>query len=179
MSMKGGSDRYGAMAVSVHWLSAVLIFALVVSGFRAAGAVDPAVKAQLLRIHVPVATAVLLLTLLRVVWWLAVDRRPDPVAGSPRWQERSAKAVHALFYVVIIGMIASGIGMMVISGAGPIIFGQGGALPDFSNVAPRLPHGIGARLFVALIVLHVGAALYHHFVLRDGLIWRMWFGKSL
>ena len=177
MSMKSGSDRYGTMAVSVHWLSAALILVLIASGFRAAGTVDPAVKAQLLRIHVPVAIAVLLLTLLRVVWWLAIDRRPDPVVGPPLWQERSARVVHLLFYVVILGMIASGIGMMVLSGAGSIIFGQGGVLPDFWKFAPRVPHGIGARLLFALLVLHVGAALYHHVVLRDGLLWRMWFGK--
>ena len=175
--MKSGSDRYGTMAVSVHWLSAALILVLIASGFRAAGTVDPAVKAQLLRIHVPVAIAVLLLTLLRVVWWLAIDSRPDPVVGSPLWQERSARAVHLLFYVVILGMIASGIGIMVLSGAGSIIFGQGGVLPDFWKFAPRVPHGIGARLLVALLALHVGAALYHHFVLRDGLLWRIWFGK--
>lgn len=175
--MKSESDRYGAMAVLVHWLSAALILVLIASGFRAGGTVDPAVKAQLLRIHISVAIAVLLLTLLRVVWWLAIDRRPDPVVGSPLWQERSARAVHLLFYVVILGMIASGIGMMVLSGAGSIIFGQGGVLPDFREFAPRVPHGIGARMLVALLVLHIGAALYHHFVLRDGLLRRMWFGK--
>ncbi len=85
--------------------------------------------------------------------------------------------MHLLFYVVILGMIASGIGIMVLSGAGSIIFGQGGVLPDFWKFAPRVPHGIGARLLFALLVLHVGAALYHHVVLRDGLLWRMWFGK--
>lgn len=177
MLMKSEADRYGAMAVSVHWLSAVLILVLIASGFRAAGAVDPAVKTQLLRIHVSIAIAVLFLTLLRIVWWLAIDRRPDPVTGSPVWQERSARAVHLLFYVVILGMIASGIGMMVLSGAGSIIFGQGGVLPDFPRYTPRVPHGIGARLLVALLVLHLGAALYHHFFLRDGLLGRMWFGK--
>ncbi|MBM3529390.1 MAG: hypothetical protein FJX62_14970 [Alphaproteobacteria bacterium] len=33
------------------------------------------------------------------------------------------------------------------------------------------------RVLVALLALHVGAALYHHFVRRDGLLRRMWFGK--
>ena len=177
MSMMSRTDRYGAMAVSIHWLSAVLILVLIATGFRAADTIDPAAKAQLLRIHVPIAVAMLFLTLLRIVWWLAIDLKPHPVAGSPLWQERSAKAVHLLFYVVILGMIASGIGMMVLSGAGSIIFGQGGVLPDFSKFAPRVPHGIGARLLIALLVLHVGAALYHHFFRRDGLLKRMWFGK--
>ncbi|MDO9296294.1 cytochrome b [Bradyrhizobium sp.] len=50
-------------------------------------------------------------------------------------------------------------------------------MPDFSKYSPRAPHGIGARLLIALVVLHVGAALYHQFGRRDGLLRRMWFGK--
>jgi cytochrome b561 len=121
---------------------------------------------------------VLALMLLRIVWWWGFDRKPGPVAGSPHWQERTAQVVHVLFYIVILGMIASGIGMMALSGAAPLIFGGDGALlPDFSKYPPRLPHGIGARLLLGLLVLHVGAALYHHFVRHDGLLWRMWFSR--
>jgi cytochrome b561 len=86
--------------------------------------------------------------------------------------------VHFLFYVVTLGMIASGVGMMVLSGAAPVIFGgEGAPLPDFWKYPPRVPHGIGARLLVALLLLHVGAALHHHFVRRDGLLRRMRFSK--
>ena len=48
-------------------------------------------------------------------------------------------------------------------------------MPDFWNYKPRIRHGIGARLMVALFVFHAGAALYHHFVKKDGLLRRMWF----
>ena len=130
-------------------------------------------KAAILKIHIPIAVAVLALTILRIVWWWGFDRKPKPVAGAPHRQERSARAVHVLFYIVI----ASGIGMIALSGAGPVIFGGEGALPDFWKHPPRVPHGIGARLLPALLVLHVGAALYHHFVRRDGLLRRMWFSR--
>ncbi len=178
MGLKSTIDRYGSMAVSLHWLSAILVLVLIVLGFRAADTVDPVAKATFLRLHLPIGIAVLVLTALRIVWWWRFDRKPDPIAGSPHWQERAARAVHILFYVVLLGMIASGIGMMVLSGAGPVIFGgQGAALPDFSKYSPRAPHGIGAWLLIALVVLHVGAALYHQFGRRDGLLRRMWFGK--
>lgn len=86
--------------------------------------------------------------------------------------------MHILFYIVILGMIASGAGMMALSGAAPLIFGGGApSLPDFWKYPPRLPHAIGARLLLAVLALHAGAALYHHFVRRDGLIWRMWFAS--
>ena len=176
MALKSTSDRYGAMAISIHWATAVLIAILIVSGFRAANVMDPAVKAAILRVHIPIAVAVLALTILRIAWWLWFDRKPEPVAGSPRWQELSARAVHLLFYVVILAMIASGIGMLALSGAAPIIFGGDSALlPDFSKYPPRLAHGAMARLLIALLALHACAALYHHFVRRDGLLWRTWF----
>jgi cytochrome b561 len=84
--------------------------------------------------------------------------------------------VHIFFYVVILGMIVSGIGMVPLSGAGPVIFGGEGSLPDFWKYPPRIPHGIGARLLLALLVLHTGAALYHQFVRRDS-FGRMWFSR--
>jgi len=103
----------------------------------------------------------------------------ESLTQLPDRQERAARVVHVLFYLVILGMIASGAGMMVLSGAAPLIFdGESAQLPDFWKYLPRLPHAIGARLLLALIVLHVGAALYHHFIRRDGLLWRMWFSIS-
>ncbi len=176
IALKNSSDQYGTVAVLIHWVSAVLILILIVSGFRAAGAMDPAAKAAILCVHVPIAVGVLALTVLRIVWWWGIDRKPDPVAGVPRWQQRTARVVLVVFYVVILGTIASGIGMIALSGATPLIFGgESALLPDFWKYPPRLPHAIGARFLLALLVLHVGAALYHHFVRRDGLLWRMWF----
>jgi cytochrome b561 len=60
-----------------------------------------------------------------------------------------------------------------------IVFGASGApLPESFFVFPtRVIHGVIAKTLVALIVVHATAALYHHFILRDGLIRRMWFGR--
>ena len=178
MALKSTADRYGAVAISIHWVSVVLILVLIASGLRAAGTSEAAAKAAILRLHIPIAIAVLTVTVFRIIWWLGFDRKPSPVPGSPRWQERSAQVVHILFYIVILGMIVTGVGMMELSGAAPLIFGgDTRSLPDFWRYPPRLPHAIGARLLLALLALHMGAALYHHFVRRDGLIWRMWFAR--
>jgi cytochrome b561 len=84
--------------------------------------------------------------------------------------------VHILFYVVIFSMAASGIGLMILSDAGAVLFrGADAILPNFYDYLPRVPHGIGARGMVALLALHIGAALYHHFIKKDGLIGRIGF----
>jgi len=176
MTKRSSESHYGAVAVTIHWMSALLIVALLGSGFRASQTIDPVAKADILRFHAPMGIAILLLTIGRIVWWWRFDTKPAAVGDDPRWQKLSAKSVHVLFYVIIIGMTASGIGMFALSGAGPIIFGGGeGVLPDLNQYAPRTPHGLGARAMVGLLVLHAGAALYHHFVKRDPTLRRMWF----
>ncbi len=178
MPARSTSDHYGSVAVTIHWLSAILILVLIGSGFRAADMQDTAAKAAILRFHVPIGLTVLLLTLARIAWWLFADKKPGSIA-MPKWQDLSARAVHLLFYIVILGMAASGIGMMVLSGAGAVLFaGAEGPLPDFWDYKPRVPHGLGARLMVAAFVLHTGAALYHHFVKKDGLLKRIWYGAN-
>jgi cytochrome b561 len=180
MAIKSTQTKYGTVAVTIHWLSALLILALLGTGFCAANTIDPVAKAQILSVHAPLGIAILILTLIRIAWWRFADHKPDPVSGSSAWQNRGARIVHVLFYVVIIGMSASGIGMFVLSGAGEIIFGGGiEPLPDFNDYSPRIPHGIGARIFVALLLAHVGAALYHHSIKRDNALRRMSFGKSV
>lgn len=176
--LKSSPDRYGAIPITIHWLTAILILVALAAGFRAGNALDPAAKAAFLRVHIPAAIVVLLLTAFRIIWWWFFDKKPLPVQGSPLWQERLARSVHIALYIVILGMIASGVGMMVLSGAGPVIFGGAGAtLPDFHQYPPRVPHGLGANLLLALLLAHIGAALYHQFIRRDGLLRRMWYRR--
>lgn len=178
MAVKSTQDRYGAVAITIHWVAAVLIVALLVSGFRVSGEADPAAKAAFLRFHAVMGIAILALTLGRIAWWWFADKKPLPVDGQPALLHRAATAVHLIFYIVIIGLAASGIGMMVLSGAGPIVFGgASGALPDFWTVLPRVPHGIGVRVLIALLILHVGGALYHQFIRGDRLLARMGVGR--
>jgi cytochrome b561 len=58
------------------------------------------------------------------------------------------------------------------------ILAGNGAMPDSLFVYPeRAMHGNLAYLMLALVALHVGAALYHQFIRKDNLLARMWFGK--
>ncbi len=176
MSYWGTAERYVRVAVAIHWTSALVVGGALISGFQAAGLADPASKTALLRVHVLFGALTLALTLARVGWWFA-DRRPEPVAGMGWLQTRAASGTHLLLYALLFVMATSGIGMMVLSGAGAVLSGAKPAalLPDFFAYAPRLPHGVGARLLLALLVLHIGAAVYHQFIRRDGLMRRMRF----
>ena len=178
MRIKSSSDRYGAVAIIIHWLTAILIIGLIIAGFRASGMTDLEAKAGLLRLHAPGGMAVLALTLGRIAWWWFADKKPDEVAGVPPMQALAARWVHRLLYVAVIGLGLSGVALLFLSGANLILFGDApGPLPDFWNFAPRYGHAVFARALVALLVLHVGAALYHQFIRKDRLFARMGIGK--
>jgi len=172
MRWKSSGDRYGAVAIMIHWLTAFAVFGLLVSGLVMAGATDPQVKKTILLVHAPVGMLVLLLTLARIVWWLAADRLPAAAPGGSRIQKTLAQTVHLAFYPVLLVLGASGVAMLVLSAAVTAMIGQG-PLPDFSSLAPRGPHGLAAWVLIGLAALHVAAALYHQFVRRDGLLNRM------
>jgi cytochrome b561 len=177
MSNERTSSRYGTFPILLHWVSAVLIAWLVVSGFRIADTSDLVAKAGMLRLHVAAGVSVAILTLIRAGWWLLIERKPAEPEGTPAMQATAARLMHGTFYVVIIGMASSGMVMMATSGAGPIVFGgSDDLLPNFKEFVGRVQHGMGARLMLGLVALHVGAALYHQYILRDQILARIGIG---
>lgn len=172
MTMKSTPARYGRIAIALHWSIAALTLAALASGF-AADAIGREAQAPL-RAHAVSGLLAGMLTLARVAWWWLADVKPDPAPNSDGMQGIMARITHVLLVIIPVGMAASGIGMLVLSGAGEqLLGGAPGLLPEFERLPPRAPHGIGARVLMALVVLHVGAALYHHLVLRDRLLERL------
>lgn len=176
MPLTSTADRYGTVAVAIHWTSALVILAALAGGLIMGNAIDPATVRTILPIHVGLGLTALLLTLVRIGWWLWGDKRPQPVAGMPKLQERAASAVHGLLYLTILLLAASGIATMLLSGAMAALL-SGAPLPDFSQVAPRAVHGLVGWVLILLLVAHVGAALWHQFIRRDHLLARMGVGR--
>jgi cytochrome b561 len=175
MSLTSTTDRYGSIAIAIHWTSAALIIGALAGGLVMANVADPALKQVILPIHATLGSLALLLTLARIGWWIWGDRRPRPLAGLPATQEWAARAVHALLYLAVLVLGASGIATLALSGAIPALL-SGAPLPDFSALPPRLVHGLTGRLLLVLLAAHIGAALYHQFIRRDRLLARMGVG---
>ncbi len=97
MTTKSTANHYGSIAVTLHWLSALLILVLVGSGFRADGLEEANTKAASLRVHVPVGVTILLLTLACIIWWFFADRKPASVP-MPSWKDCGSRVVHVLFH---------------------------------------------------------------------------------
>ena len=177
MSLKSTPNRYGRVAVAIHWSSAVAIILTWIAGFVVAEVAPPVQQAPILIAHITLGLTVFALTLLRILWWAVADKHPVAPAAQPRWQVRAAQTVHRGLYLLLILMASSGITTLLLSGALPTILG-GGPVPDFSELVPRIAHGLMSKILLALLMLHVGAALWHQLVKRDQLLARMGVGAA-
>lgn len=171
MSLKSSPQRYGRVPVAIHWLSALAVVIMLATGLTmdSLGEADPG---GILVVHVLVGATLALLTVLRVVWWLAIDRQPEAPEGMGAAHRWSARIVHLGLYLTLVVTLASGVATVVLTGAVPAIFG-GGHLPDFEAVPPFGAHAIVSRLLLVLAVGHIAAALWHQFIRRDRLLARM------
>ncbi|MDM0048185.1 cytochrome b [Variovorax sp. J22R115] len=160
-----------------HWLIAVLIFIQFAMGWLAVGWRLSPTKINLFVWHKSIGMLILALVIARLLNRLARPTPPLP-ADTPAWERAAARWSHALLYVLMIAMPLTG---WVINSAAGIPFRIFWQLPLPALIAPdkhtaevvALVHFALGIALVALLMLHIGAALRHHFVKRNNVLRRM------
>lgn len=174
-------QRYQPLLVALHWLMALMIVAALAAGgglLLANMPPDSPDKLAGLGGHMIFGMAIGVLLILRLVM-RSRSAHPPPAATGNALLDRIARWTHLGFYALIAGMVLTGLGTAFGAGLFPIVYaGAAQTLPPgLSDMPMRVAHGAIAAILVALIALHVAAALYHQIVLKDGLLRRMSFGK--
>lgn len=175
---RNGPDRYGRIARLLHWSLALLLTALFALGWWATELdyYDPWYR-TVPDLHRSLGVLALALALIRVGWAL-FDRRPAPLAVSSRWQHRAAVAAHLLLYLAMLAIPATGYLLSTADGRPVQVFG-------LFEVPALLPAASGREEWAGelhyllafgaayLVLLHLAAALKHHFIDRDGTLRKM------
>ena len=168
-------ERYSRGAIAFHWTIAALAIANLAVGFLHDPI--PALGAYM-GAHKAVGLTILVLTLARIAWRVT-HPAPPPPGDLPAWQRIASRVTHWALYALTLLLPLTG--WMMVSGSEvrrPLTwFGVfdlpylpvGKAAGDVGHQA----HVILGWLMLALVALHIAAALRHHFVLRDGVLRRM------
>lgn len=175
--IRNNTQRWGSVSIGLHWLTAILIIGLSVVGLIMTELPNSPLKLQVYALHKSFGLTVLALTLLRLAWRFAAGT-PAELPGS-RLQTLAAKAVHGLMYFLLLAMPLSG--WLFNSAAGfPLRWFNLVQLPKlFTGYNPALKdlahelYETGFYLLAALLLVHAGAALFHHYVLKDDTLKRM------
>ncbi|WP_010139323.1 cytochrome b [Oceanicola sp. S124] len=168
-------DRYGLLSRIFHWALAALI------GWQLLGMVlklilgRHPVVAVFVGQHQPLGALIFVLVVLRLVWALANARRRPP--HEPGVAGLLARAAHGTLYLLMLAVPALALlrawgGTRGLNVWGWQVFAPRETAVDWA-ASPAVAHGPLGFLLLALILLHVAAALWHRLVLRDAVLSRM------
>jgi cytochrome b561 len=177
MKLTNDATRYGLVAQVFHWAIVALIVAQFVLAKKADALPLGAAKLATLAQHKSVGITILGLAILRLTWRLLGSTPPLP-DSTPSWQRRAAHVSHFLLYglllvIPVLGWLMSSARNFPVSWFGLV------TLPDFIEPNPAAfellhdAHEFAATLLAVVALLHVAAALKHHFIDRDDVLRRM------
>lgn len=169
--------RYTATAIALHWLTALLVLVTFPLGVYMHELQLSPFKLQLLSYHKWIGVTIFLLTLWRLAW--RAGHIPPPLPETiPRWQQRVAQGLHHLLYVLLLSIPLSGWLMSSAKGV-PVVYLGLVQLPDLVGKDKALGdllqevHEVLNFGLLALVGMHVAAALKHHFIDKDTTLLRM------
>ena len=171
------STRYTTSAVALHWILAILIVANLAFGLYTVNLPLSPQKLKLFSYHKWVGVTVLLLSAGRLLWRATHAAPALPDTMKPR-ERQLAHASHALLYVLFFAAPLTG---WLFSSAAGFQTVYLGVLPipdllsrnkELADVL-RFMHRWINYTMAAVIVVHIAAALKHHFVDRDDVLVRM------
>ncbi|MBU9196530.1 cytochrome b [Burkholderia gladioli] len=171
-------DTYTRTAIALHWLIALLI----ICGFSLGWVMTDIpgftpTKLKYFSWHKWIGVTVFALAVIRVLWRATHAAAPLP-AGTSRLAKGAAHAVHGLLYLLMLAIPITGYLYSSASNI-PVVYLGLVPLPRLIDPDPVLKETLKTlHIFLnytllALVVLHVLAALKHQVVDRDGVLGRM------
>jgi cytochrome b561 len=177
------TSRYDALSRALHWVTAIVVTIAFILGPGGFGrlmrqGVDPATRSDIVW-HESLGLLVLVLTVLRLAW---VALRPAvPQFQMTGWMHMAARLMHGALWALLLALPLTAL-LALGSEAHPLtllgsvrvdpipLIAQSGLakLADWGDV-----HKLLGDAVMWLAGLHAAAALYHHVVLKDGVLWAM------
>lgn len=178
-------SRYGAVAMTLHWLMALAIVFMIALGLYMTSLPEGSTQQfQAFQLHKSIGITILILTLLRIGWRLANPVPPIP-ADLPAWERLAGRISHFALYFFMLVIPLFGWATVSFSELDipTMLYGavEWPHLPIRDMVADPASaeefaaevHEYLAFTLAGLLVIHVGAALRHHLVLKDTVLERM------
>lgn len=174
--MAAAKTRYDMVAMGLHWIIAALVIYMLFFGEDLMRQRSTAFAPSL---HVSIGSAIFILTVLRLIWRLMNPPPAYPASMAP-WEKLASTVTHVLFYALLLALPLSGWLALprFLSKAGSLVaitvFGAfpAPAAPDL-GLPMGTAHSLMSNIGIALLALHVLAALKHQFINRDNVLRRM------
>ncbi len=196
MHIKNTVEEYGSIAKWLHWITATLFLASYFTiYYRQWFAESELENWSAIQLHLSIGITAGVVAILRLVWYF-LNQKPESESGT-RIQHLAAQVVHYTLYAIMMIMPVTGylsIANYLSSGRGSITFFLlfditsfrdiqifnlvGISLEELEQPADLIHSSLGAWVVWILILGHLLAALYHHFIKKDRTLYKMTFHKQ-
>jgi cytochrome b561 len=172
------AHRYSPLQRALHWTMAALILTLIPAGIAMTNMGDGALKNATYELHKSFGIIVFVLAVIRVAVRVGRGAPPEEASLTP-FQRKASTLVHRLLYgLIVIVPLAGYVGTSMCCApvnlfwTVPVPINLPGGFETAKLVF--VVHKVGAIAMAVLVIGHIGAALMHAFVYRDGVMRRMW-----
>lgn len=169
--------RFDAVTIGLHWATVALIVALFASAWSIGLATDGDQAAARLTFHRSLGAVMWAMAALRLGWRMNFAFLPSFPIGMPRVQQAAAMLSEYALYALLLIQPLTGLAQSLTRGrpfqllvwTAPSVMARDKGLTRLFHAV----HEAGAWLLLGLIAVHVCAALFHRFVLRDEVLQSM------
>jgi len=175
--MNKSYEKIPAITIGLHWIIAIAIIAMLAFGIYVEDLPRSPEKGDLMAIHKSIGVLILVLALIRIAWRV-ISKYPEAPGQMSKWQEIIAKLTLLVLILGTVMLPVSGIVMSIGGGHGLAVFGieliarSGEKMETLLNIG-HIMHGLGGKLLIAFIVLHIAGAIKHEHIDKDGTLSRM------
>ena len=178
--MKDTKEKLSPLSVALHWTVGIFVIAMLALGL--------AMESYELFFLYPVHKSIGILLFVVIVWrvyWRLFNGWLPPLGNYPHWRRMLARASHWVLLAGTLWMPLSGMLMSALGGSGLTVFGiallaanrdANGKIIAYNESLAHFAHtlhALGGKILIAVITLHVCAALHHHFIEKDNVLRRM------
>jgi cytochrome b561 len=175
--IRDSASGWGSLTIVLHWVMAASILGMFALGWIAVNYPMSPAKLELFIWHKSIGLTLLALVVLRVAWRMT-NQTPAPPPGISAKEHRLARTGHAILYLLMIVMPVSG--YVINSTANfPFRFFGGARVPNlipadeaWQGIAETVHFGAFC-IFALVLLVHVAAALRHHFVRENDVLVNM------
>lgn len=175
--------RFDAVSMTLHWLTAALVAAQLVGGWSLSLVQDDQAAEQLLALHRSLGVVLWAVVAARLIWRSRWAVKPPLPPTMPPAQKAAARVVELALYGLLLLQPLTGLGHSLARGKSfqlfwvrvPTLMARDKPLSGLLHDV----HATTAKVLLALIAMHVIAALFHGLVRRDGVLASMWPRRSV
>lgn len=155
--------------VVLHWLTVILLLGAGLLSEDEGGGRSP------VNVHMILGALLLVTLIIRLIVRFTI-KRPGWANTGNQFLNQLGELVHYGLYLFAFYILALGGLIAVQRNLFGYVLGSGAVTRASGFIVPL--HHLGWIAVMGLLVLHVGGALYHQFIIKDNLLNRMWFGNN-